>query len=202
MINILIINNIYIIDIIDMQNKIVEVDELFKPIKEKLLVWPIRIHDPEIMDFYIKFIYENEESRIINHYNVKILNDIILNDIKNGLPYALYVLYNFYSILPCRKHGINFIMDIILQGYTKCEESQLRRDDFIVGLVSFIERKDKEEKIKCLVDLISDLKISNQNLIQENSLLKNHIQYQPNGSGYEEAEKHFKDLISPTNKNY
>ena len=177
-----------------MQNKILEVEELFKPIKEKLLVCPIDIHTPEILDFYRKFIYENVESKFINHYNVKILNDIILNDIKNGLPYALYVLYVFYPLLPCRKHGINFIMDIILQGYTKCEESQ--RGDFIFGLVSFIERKDEEKKIKYLVDLICDLKISNQNLIQQNSLLKNHIQYQPDGSGYEEAKKHFKDLIS------
>ena len=153
--------------------------------------------------YLLKIFYENYDKSLVCHNeNIKTFNKLLIRDIKNGYPYAIDIYYYYYYTIQLTSNEINKIkdniVDYIFEGY-ECAD--------IIGrklIIKFIRsRNDLERLTLKLIDRdnnleskIYDLEKKIYNLEKENSILKAHIEYMPDGSGYKEAEKHFLQNIN------
>lgn len=86
-----------------MQNNRSQIEELFNLAKD---IYLLSTDMPAMIDLpthYNTIIYTDFSSKsinnIINQDNIPIFTDLLLNDIKNGLPYAIYVYSVYHEYL-------------------------------------------------------------------------------------------------------
>jgi len=151
----------------------------------------------EAESYYIKIMYNgNNIYRYIdlNSENIKILHQLLLNDIKLGYPYAIYYynkyITNFSEFIFNFK--INETIEYIWEGYNS---SDIKNKKSILTVISNLGGIITKEFFFKLYEKNNVLESKIQDLERENSILKTHIEYMPDGPGYKEAEKHFLNNI-------
>ena len=154
----------------------------------------------EAVSYYSQIIYNKKDSQNIHdlcYPNIRKFRQLLLNDIKIGFPYALYY-YNFYIDI-FRGFGIGSekIIDDILEGYN---QSDMKTKKSILKVMSGVDRYIIDEFLLKLYEKEhnenNNLKNEVTQLKLENSILKAHIEYMPNGSGYENAKNHFIETMN------
>lgn len=168
-----------------------EIDKIFLNVKQLFLNNFGNTTKDYDTDFKDK--WDREDLHILelvwaNENNIKYFKDLLNNDIREGSIFGLFIYYYYTNFLETiNNEEFISLMNYIVEGYDKSSNKELYSEyfnqiwyDSYKGYRSF----GPAEYIFELHHKIISLK-------NEIILLKNHIQYQPGGLGYEEAKKRF-----------
>jgi len=145
--------------------------------------------------------YEYEFVKILKDDNIKKLQILLNADIKSGSLFGIliYCFYNNDLLVKMNSAIFESMIEDFLEGYEKSDNKELSIYFFnrILTLVGMQQNNhlNTASYILKLYSHIYNLKQKNKELTDEITLLENHIDYQPNGVGYEEAKNHFNENI-------
>ena len=142
----------------------------------------------EAFEYCDNILYNDTITFSINIHNVKVLKELLLNDVKLGHSYVFMIYDKYAYLLISNDDDFKKLIDHIYDGYNHLNDNEKKN---FINSASRIIYKLGTRVIRYFFEEQKKQKSQITDLIYENTILRNHIEYMPDGPGYKEAREHF-----------